>query len=59
MTVPLIRMPEDHCVFCGQSIYLQGWWRHLSSLLSACDNGRTNAQPPNGSQYGGRGLGTH
>jgi hypothetical protein len=51
MTVPLIRTPEDVCVFCGQKIYLQGMWRHLSSLLSACDNGRTNAQPPNGGRW--------
>ena len=51
MTVPLIRTPEDVCVHCGQTIYLQGMWRHLSSLLSACDNGRTNAQPPNGSRW--------
>jgi len=52
MTVPLIRTPEDRCVHCGEPIYLQGMWRHLSSLLSACDNGRTNAQPPDGSRFG-------
>lgn len=51
MTVPLIRTPESRCVFCGQDIYLQGMWRHLSTLLSACDNGTTNAQPPNGSRW--------
>lgn len=51
MTVPLIRTPEDVCVHCDQPIYLQGMWRHLPSLLSACDNGRTNAQPPNGSRW--------
>lgn len=56
MTVPLIRAPEDHCVFCGESIHLQGMWRHLSTLLSACENGRTNAQPPDGSRWGASGL---
>ncbi len=56
MTVPLIRAPEDICVFCGEPIYLQGMWRHLSTLLSACENGHTNAQPPNGSRWGTSGL---
>lgn len=51
MTVELIHTPEDTCVHCGQPIYLQGMWRHLSSLLSACNNGRTNAQPPNGTRW--------
>lgn len=46
MTIEQIRQPEDQCVHCGRPIYLQGWWRHLYSLLRACDNGRTNAQPP-------------
>jgi hypothetical protein len=58
VTVELIRTPEDTCAHCGQPIHLQGRWRHLSSLLSACDNGRTNAQPPHGTQYGDSGFGT-
>lgn len=52
MTVPLIRNPEDVCCHCRADIYFQGMWRHLSSLLSACDNGRTNAQPGDGSRRG-------
>ncbi len=56
MTVDLIRTPEDHCVFCQRPIYLQGMWRHLATLRSACENGRTNAQPPHGSRWGGDGL---
>jgi len=51
MTAPLIRTPEDICCHCRAEIYFQGMWRHLSSLLSACDNGRTNAQPANGSRW--------
>ena len=51
MSVELIRTPEDRCVHCDQPIYLQGMWRHLSSLLSACGNGRTNAQPLSGSRW--------
>jgi hypothetical protein len=51
MTVEMIRTPQDTCVFCGWPIYLQGMWRHDSTLLSACANGTTNAQPPNGSRW--------
>jgi hypothetical protein len=56
MTVPLIRTPGDTCVHCGEEILLQGVWRHVSSLTSACENGRTNAQPANGTTHGGPGL---
>jgi hypothetical protein len=44
---------EQVCVHCEQRIIfaaLSGMWIHLS-MLSACDNGRTNAQPPNGSRW--------
>jgi hypothetical protein len=38
--------PVDTCAFCGQEIYWQGHrWRHLSTLLAACENGITSAQP--------------
>lgn len=58
MTVTLIRTPEDVCVHCQQGIYFQGMWRHLSSLTSACDNGRTNAQPATGSRWTPPAVGT-
>lgn len=50
--IPLLPDPgEQVCVHCEERIIFSGsMWIHLSNL-SACDNGRTNAQPRNGSRW--------
>lgn len=39
------------CVHCGQGIYFADMWRHQWPRTSACINGRTNAQPRDGSRW--------